>query len=241
MAVSMEPTKDDVSEWSANWMEEIEHTWRRGPWSVLDSNIFGHRYDLGDMTLWPVDGAVIYTSTEGVVMLGSAKAAASLDELHITTGKRVEIVVTLCGSELESLRGRPVMGWEQYYRGFGAKHIRAPISDWRSQGDDGQIEASASEWLEAWTTLFPEIEREIILPRQRERAANKLFHCYGGIQRSSATVCAWLIYRHRLDCDAAIAQLLRVRPGLRPWRDRPHALWALRVWEHRCRRAMPGV
>ena len=158
MAVSMEPTKDDVSEWSANWMEEIEHTWRRGPWSVLDSNIFGHRYDLGDMTLWPVDGAVIYTSTEGVVMLGSAKAAASLDELHITTGNREEIVVTLCGSELESLRGRPVMGWEQYYRSFGAKHIRAPISDWCSRGDDGQIEASASEWLEIWTSLFTEIE-----------------------------------------------------------------------------------
>ena len=54
--------------------------------------------------------------------------------------------------------------------------------------------------------------------------ANILFHCYGGIQRSSATLCAWLIYHHRLDCDAAIARLLRARPGLRPWRDRPHAL-----------------
>ena len=78
MASSMEPTKDDVSEWSANWMEEIERTWRQGPWSVLDWNIFGHRCDLGDMTHWPVDGAVIYASTEGVVLLGSAKAAASL-------------------------------------------------------------------------------------------------------------------------------------------------------------------
>ena len=91
-------------------------------------------------------------------MLGSAKAAASLDELHITTGNRMAIVVTVCGSELESLRGRPLMGWEQYYRSFGAKHIRAPISDWCSRGDDGQIEASASEWLEIWTSLFTEIE-----------------------------------------------------------------------------------
>ena len=60
MASSMEPTKNDVSEWSANWMEEIERTWRQGPWSVLDWNIFRHRYDLADMTHWPVDGAVIY-------------------------------------------------------------------------------------------------------------------------------------------------------------------------------------
>ena len=108
----------------------------QGLWS---ENIFRHRYDLADMARWPLDGAAIdlcYASTEGVVFLGSAKAAASLEELHMATGNRMEMVVTMCGSELESFRVRPPMGWGAILSQRWCK-TRAPVSDWCSQGEDG--------------------------------------------------------------------------------------------------------
>ena len=58
-----------------------------------------------------------------------------------------------------------------------------------------------------------------------------LFHCFGGVNRSSAALCAWLIFRRRLSAEAAVQSLLTARPTLHPWKHRPHVFWALRTWE----------
>ena len=58
-----------------------------------------------------------------------------------------------------------------------------------------------------------------------------LFHCFGGVNRSSAALCAWLIFRRRLSAEAAVQSLLTARPTLHPWKHRPHVFGALRTWE----------
>ena len=66
-------------------------------------------------------------------------------------------------------------------------------------------------------------------PTRDERGI--LFHCFGGINRSSAALCAWLIFRHGLTTQEAVRSLLTARPTLCPWTHQPHVLWALHTWE----------
>ena len=58
-----------------------------------------------------------------------------------------------------------------------------------------------------------------------------LFHCFGGINRSSAALCAWLIFQRDLTTEEAVHSLLVARPSLYPWKFRPHVLGALKTWE----------
>ena len=53
-----------------------------------------------------------------------------------------------------------------------------------------------------------------------------LCHCFGGISRSSAILCAWLIVAYDYTAEA-IDLLLKKRPSLRPWRHRSYVLDAL--------------
>ena len=58
-----------------------------------------------------------------------------------------------------------------------------------------------------------------------------LISLLGGINRSSAALCAWLIFRHGLTTQEAVRSLLTARPTLCPWTHQPHVLWALHTWE----------
>lgn len=57
------------------------------------------------------------------------------------------------------------------------------------------------------------------------------FHCFGGISRCSAALCAWFILWRNLTVEDAVRALLQERPGLRPWKARPYVMWALKTVE----------
>ena len=59
-----------------------------------------------------------------------------------------------------------------------------------------------------------------------------LFHCFGGINRSTAALCAWLVIWWDLSVEDAIDCVLQQRPSLRPWKRRAYVLYALRSLEH---------
>ena len=54
-----------------------------------------------------------------------------------------------------------------------------------------------------------------------------LFHCFGGINRSAAILCAWLFVAYDYTAEDAIKLLRTKRPSLRPWRHRDYVLDAL--------------
>ena len=91
---------------------------------------------------------------------------------------------------------------------------------------NGDANAWLSSWMEMCCTLLQHLTQT---PTRDERGI--LFHCYGGINRSSAALCAWLIFRHGLTTKEAVRSLLAARPTLCPWTHRPHVLWALHTWE----------
>jgi len=51
-----------------------------------------------------------------------------------------------------------------------------------------------------------------------------LFHCFGGINRSAAVLCAWLIVAYDDSAEDAIKLLLTKRPSLCPRRHRDYVL-----------------
>ena len=80
--------------------------------------------------------------------------------------------------------------------------------------------------MEMYYTLLQHLSET---PKRDERGI--LFHCFGGVNRSSAALCAWLIFRHGLTTQEAVQSLLAARPTLCPWQHRPHVFWALHTWE----------
>jgi hypothetical protein len=87
-------------------------------------------------------------------------------------------------------------------------------------------------YFAAWQNMCIKISRSL-LGRGDNLSTGLLFHCFGGINRSSAALAAWLIFKHAMNADDAIDVLLKAHPTLNPWVKRPHILWALKTWEKR--------
>lgn len=69
----------------------------------------------------------------------------------------------------------------------------------------------------------------ILIPKARNFEFIPLFHCFGGIHRSPADLCAWLILWDDISAEDAVMRVLSQRPSLRPWKHRAYVFWALRT------------
>ena len=76
----------------------------------------------------------------------------------------------------------------------------------------------ADTYLATWQDMCCRLAK-LIGARPEGQTPGLLFHCFGGINRSSAALAAWMIFRHGVSAEAAIDALLSVRPGLHPWRN----------------------
>ena len=75
----------------------------------------GHPYSFGSIEEWPLDVAVICKPTDRAsVLLGSIKAACSLEDICQALSVKVTVVVTMCANEME-IRGAP-KDWAQYFQ-----------------------------------------------------------------------------------------------------------------------------
>jgi protein-tyrosine phosphatase len=127
---------------------------------------------------------------------------------------------------MERIRGRPEMGWKSWLEDLKIQWFVFDLEDPRPRLHDatGFCEDVASvclSWMEMCRALLQHLTQ----------TPGILFHCFGGINRSSAALCAWLIFRHGLTTKEAVRSLLAARPTLCPWTHRPHVLWALHTWE----------
>ncbi|CAL1128595.1 unnamed protein product [Cladocopium goreaui] len=148
--------------------------------------------------------------------------------------KEVHVVISLCTSEMQKSRGQPEEGWAAFLTGMSLEHVTIDLHDPRTKwpGEDYFCEEMGNCYFAAWQNMCIKISRSL-LGRGDNLSTGLLFHCFGGINRSSAALAAWLIFKHAMDADDAIDVLLKARPTLNPWDKRPHILWALKTWEKR--------
>ena len=192
----------------------------------------GFEYHFGDISEWPNDMVRVHPvdRTETVIcFLGSLAALRCLRDT-----KEVHVVISLCTSEMQRIRGQPEEGWAAFLIGMSVEHVTIDLDDPRTKwpGEDYFCEEMGNCYFAAWQNICIKIGRSL-LGRGDNLSTGLLFHCFGGINRSSAALAAWLIFKHAMNADDAIDVLLKAHPTLNPWVKRPHILWALKTWEKR--------
>ncbi|CAL1160353.1 unnamed protein product [Cladocopium goreaui] len=192
----------------------------------------GFEYHFGGMSEWPNDMVRVHPvdRTETVIyFLGSLAARRCLRDT-----KEVHVVISLCTSEMQRIRGQPEEGRAAFLIGMSVEHVTIDVDDPRTKwpGEDYFCEEMGDCYFAAWQNMCIKISRSL-LGRGDNLSTGLLFHCFGGINRSSAALAAWLIFKHAMNADDAIDVLLKARPTLNPWVKRPHILWALKTWEKR--------
>ena len=129
---------------------------------------------------------------------------------------------------MRNICGQPIIGWKAFFQQLHIHWICFDLDDPRTISgcdDDMFIENTGNEWLFAWIEMCVALMKPLEQSPKQEHSI--LFHCFGGINRSSAGLCAWMIFRREVSGKEAIESLLLARPSLKPWQHRPHVLWAL--------------
>ena len=172
--------------------------------SALDEVIHEHNYSFKSIAAWPLDACVVYAPTRHAsLILGSLQAACNLKDIERSLGRKVNIVVTMCENEMK-VAGAPA-DWTAYFH---------------------ENKAMTMACLHAWR-LICRLWKASVAAVVRDYPMHILFHCFGGINRSAAILCAWLIIAYDYTAEEAIDLLLSKRPSLRPWRQRSYVLDAL--------------
>ena len=234
----LKPYDDSVATWCHDRRQEILQSTKmpRDQLPLLDRIILEHEYQFGNISAWPNDCCLIQPlnssdlEMKGHCFLGSLAACRDLSSDY-AAGK-IHCVVSFCGKEMRKIRGQPDVGWKAFFEQLHIHWICLDLDDPRTKlpGSDPFCEDMVKEYLSAW------IEMCIALVKHLEQSPagdghGALFHCFAGINRSSAGLCAWMIFRCEVSGKEALESLLTARPSLNPWHHRPHVLWALRVWE----------
>ena len=223
----------DARDWVDAMKVRMRDIWYTTPWPELDSRLFSFPYRMDDISNWPFDGVLISTTTTNICFLGSVKAAACLEEFPTTVGHSIDVVVSLCGDEMYDIQGLPFASWKEKLS--GCQHVVAPAPDPVTDSlSQSAFALCASDQMQVWIKICKSLQHIQNSRKQPQTACKILFHCFGGINRSSAALCAWLIFAEHFSAENAIELLLKARPGLDPWYRRDHFLWALRSWETFC-------
>lgn len=96
-------------------------------------------------------------------------------------------------------------------------HTQVPVDDdgWLAPDayDDGSQDIEDLSTFRFWRHLDRCFDA---IYAAREAKTGILVHCQAGVNRSAATVAAWLMLRHDLEFDAALERVRAVRPCVRP-------------------------
>ena len=116
-------------EWRAAREEDIRRAYAdKECWNDLDRITCQHPYNFNAIEQWPLDAAVICKPTDRAsVLLGSIKAACSLEDIFKTLSVKVTVVVTMCTNEME-IRGAPKV-WARYFQQENVFHIKCHLED----------------------------------------------------------------------------------------------------------------
>ena len=167
------------------------------------------------------------------IFLGSVKAAVNIEAVEVEYTTKISHVVTLCGNEIQ-VRGAP-SDLPTYFERCGVAHIWWFIEDPTVKDPNTELakhRQSAGECLAFWKDLMHVLWDVASYYWNHDIRFTPLFHCFGGINRSTAALCAWLVIWWDLSVEDAIDCVLQQRPSLRPWKRRAYVLYALRSLEH---------
>ena len=207
-------------EWRAAREEDIRKAYAdKECWNDLDRITRWHPYSFGSIEEWPLDAAVICKPTDRAsVLLGSIKAACSLEDIFQALSVKVTVVV-----------GAP-KDWAQYFQQEKVFHIMCHLEDTTlkpSHRWEERIPDLVASCLEQWKIVCGQLWKQSMLAVTRGESMHVLFHCFGGINRSAGALCAWLVVGYNYSAEDAVQLLLKKRPSLRPWHNRPYVLEAL--------------
>ena len=217
-------------EWRAAREEDIRKAYAdKECWNDLDRITSRHPYSFGSIEEWPLDAAVICKPTDRAsVLLGSIKAACSLEDIFETLSVKVTVVVTMCANEME-IRGAP-KDWAQYFQQEKVYHVKCHLEDTTLKPPhrwEERIPDLVASCLEQWKIVCGQLWKQSMLAVTRGESMHVLFHCFGGINRSAGVLCAWLVVGYNYSAEDAVQLLLEKRPALHPWHNRPYVLEAL--------------
>ena len=188
-----------------------------------------HNYSFKSIEAWPLDAAVIYRPTDrAALLLGSLKAACSLEDIVETTSLKVTVVVTMRAQEMQ-ITGAPT-DWAKHFQEQDVFHIQCHLEDTTLKPTRRwleQIPDLVASCLRQWKIVCNQLWKQSMLAVAGDKSMHVLFHCFGGINRSAGVLCAWLVVSYEHSALEAVQLLLQKRPALRPWRNRPYVLEAL--------------
>ena len=182
-------------EWRAAREEDIRRAYAdKECWNDLDRITCQHPYNFNAIEQWPLDAAVICKPTDRAsVLLGSIKAACSLEHVFKTLSVKVTVVVTMCANGME-IRGAP-KDWARYFKQEKVFHIKCHLEDTTLKPPhrwEERIPDLVASCLEQWKIVCGQLWKQSMLAVTRGESMHVLFHCFGGINRSAGALCAWL-------------------------------------------------
>ena len=246
------PYDDSVATWCEDRQQEILQAAQtpRDQLPLLDRVLLEHAYTFCDISDWPNDRCLVLplTSSSSLQMkehyyLGSLAACRHLSPdtaAEVTSDRTITCVVSVCAKEMRNIHGQPVIGWNAFFQQLHIHWICFDLDDpCTISGCDMFAENAGNEWLPVGIEMCVALMKHLEQSPKQEHSI--LFHCFGGINRSSAGLCAWMIFRREVSGKEAIRSLLMARPSLHPWKYRPHVLRALHVWEMDQERIRPQI
>ena len=169
-----------------------------------------------------MDGCIVCKPTEKAAILhGSLHAACNLGIIKEDLGVSVTVVVSMCETEMNA-HGAP-SNWNDYFREHDVVHIHCQLGHITVKQPGRDLErhkALQKNCLSNWKSICFQLWQQSVIAVNADKPMNTLFHCFGGINRSAAVLCAWLIAAYGYSAEDAIKLLLTKRPSLRPWRHR---------------------
>ena len=189
------------------------------PWMKITRQ---HNYSFKSIAAWPVDGCLFCKPTERAAMLlGSLQAACNLGVIKEDLGVSVTVVVSMCETEM-NIHGAP-SNWKDYFREHDVVHIHCQLDDTTVKQPGRDLErhrALQKNCLSDSKSICFQLWQQSIIAVNADKPMNILFQCFGGINRSAAVLCAWLLAAYGYSAEDAIKMLLTKRLSLRPWRHR---------------------
>ena len=201
----------DALEWRTQREQDIRDAYAdRSRWTALDYVTDQHNHSFKSIEAWPLDAAVIYRPTDRAsLLLGSLKAACSLQDIVETSSLKVTVVVNMCAQEMK-IAGAPT-DWAKYFQQQDVSHIQCHLEDttlkparrWLEQIPD--LVASC---LRQWKIVCSQLWEQSMLAVARDKSMHVLFHGFGGINRSAGILCAWLVVAYEHSALEAVQLLL---------------------------------
>jgi hypothetical protein len=162
------------------------------------------------------------------MLLGSLQAVCNLGVIKEDLGVSVTVVASMCETDM-NVHGAP-SNWKDYFREHDVVHIHGQLDDITVKQPGRDLERHRGlqkNCLSNRKSICFQLWQQSVIAANADKPMNILFHCFGGINRSTAVLCARLMAAYGYSAEDATKLLLTKRPSLRPWSHRDYVLEAV--------------